>query len=382
MLTTLTPIREDLRRKRETGTIAASWLMILRITRNTNRKNIANRGVHIMPAGFRTRGLLIMLAVLVLGACSRNLEKAYLIDLTHPIPTFEAMEGDPLKPDLSRPHLHSKPIPTFGQQTVFSLGRFATNQGHFDLGTLVLSEHHGTHIDTPGHFINNAVTQDPENPPGDERKLTHTLLAEDLVGPIVMIDISARVQAELDKNGGGPSPDIAITNFSDASGNVVTAADIAAVEDRIEDGVWIVLNQGWGRFFNQGADFATDPYINGWNFPGLRPDAVEKIIEIEDRKNVRINGIVSDVIGVETGENSLGKDGKWIDSWYAHVHGLQRGWKFVENANNLGQLALVDAGRRCLLIIGAPKHIRGTGGPSRVVALCPKPPDTRIDAFM
>ena len=86
-----------------------------------------------------------------------------------------------------------------------------------------------------------------------------------------------------------------------------------------------MLSQGWSRFYFQGADFGKDPYINGWNYPGLTPAAVDKIIEIEDAKGVRINGIMSDVIGVETGQNSRGEDEAWTNSWYAHVNGLQRG---------------------------------------------------------
>lgn len=274
-----------------------------------------------------------------------------------------------MKPDLGQPWLDSTPIPSFGQQAVLSYFQFPTNQGYFDLGTLVLSEHHGTHMDTPGHYVNNAETQAAGNPPADQRKLAHLLGAEDLTGRIVLIDISGRVDAELAKNGGKPSPDTAVTDFSDDSGNVVTADDIAAVADKLDDGVWLVLHQGWSRFYFQGTDFAKDPYINGWNYPGLTPAAVDKIIEIEDARGIRINGILSDVIGVETGENSIGEDDQWTNSWYAHVHGLQRGWKFVENANNLGQLAMAKPDS-CTLVVGALKHVRGGGGPSRVMALC------------
>ena len=48
---------------------------------------------------------------------------------------------------------------------------------------------------------------------------------------------------------------------------------------------------------------------------------------------------------------------------------LQRGVKFVENATNLDQLAMARPGS-CTAVVGAPKHVRGTGGPSRVLALC------------
>ncbi len=316
----------------------------------------------------KTVAMAALAASLTWGA-GAALADSFAVDLTHPIPTFKPTEGDPMKPDLGQPWLDSTPIPSFGQQAVLSYFQFPTNQGYFDLGTLVLSEHHGTHMDTPGHYVNNAETQAAGNPPADQRKLAHLLGAEDLTGRIVLIDISGRVDAELAKNGGKPSPDTAVTDFSDDSGNVVTADDIAAVADKLDDGVWLVLHQGWSRFYFQGTDFAKDPYINGWNYPGLTPAAVDKIIEIEDARGIRINGILSDVIGVETGENSIGEDDQWTNSWYAHVHGLQRGWKFVENANNLGQLAMAKPDS-CTLVVGALKHVRGGGGPSRVMALC------------
>ena len=295
----------------------------------------------------------------------------FIIDLTHPIPTFQPMEGDPMKPDMSKPWLDSQAIPSFGQQTVLSIGQFPTNQGHFDLGTLVLSEHHGTHMDSSAHYVNNARSMEEGNPTAEQRKYMHMLDGEDLSGPIVLVDISARVQAELDKNGGAPSPDTSVTDFSDASGNAVTADDIAAVAERIDDGVWLVLSQGWSRFYFQGTDFAADPYINGWNYPGLTPAAVDKLIEVENEKGVRINGIMSDVIGVETGQNSRGEDESWTNSWYAHVRGLQRGWKLIENGNNLGQLAMASPDS-CMLVAGALKHVRGTGGPARIIAFCDK----------
>ena len=80
---------------------------------------------------------------------------------------------------------------------------------------------------------------------------------------------------------------------------------------------------------------------------------------------------MADNIGIESGESAKGIDDKWTNSWYGHRRGLQRGWKYVENAANLGQLAMAKPGS-CTLIVGAPKHVRGTGGPSRVLAICEK----------
>ena len=246
-----------------------------------------------------------------------------------------------------------------------------SNWGHFDLGLLILAEHHGTHLDTPAHYINKPETMEADGIPPDKRLTADKLGADDLVGRIVLIDISGRVHSELAKNGGRPSPDTKITDFSENSMNVVTADDIAAVAGQLDNDVWLVLNLGWSDFYFQGTDFAKDPYINGFNHPGLARAAVDKLIEIETQKGIRIQGIVADNIGIESGQSAVGVDDKWTDSWYAHRRGLQRGWKYVENAANLGQLAMAKPDS-CTLVVGAPKHVRGTGGPSRVIALCDK----------
>ena len=303
------------------------------------------------------------LSVMAAGAAIAG---SFLVDLTHPIGTFKPLNGDITKPDLNAPYLDSIAVPTFGQQAVYDFNfEFATNQGKFQLGQILLSEHHGTHMDSPRHFVNNAETTEGD---GSRRKYMNQMTAEDLIGPAVVIDISSRVQAELDKNGGNPSPDTSVTDFSNASNNVVTAADIDAVADQLADRVWIVANLGWSRFYYD-ANWDTTPYFNGWNFPGVNKAAIDRLIEIEDEKGIRINGIVIDNIGIDTGESSIGKEGAWIDSWHSHVRGLQRGWKFVENATNLGQIAMAGSGN-CQIVVGAPKHVQGGGGPSRVLALC------------
>lgn len=303
------------------------------------------------------------LSVIAAGAAMAG---NFLVDLTHPIGTFKPLNGDITKPDLESPLLDSIAVPTFGQQAVYDFNfGFTTNQGKFQLGQILLSEHHGTHMDSSRHFVNNAETTEGDD---SRRKYMHQMTAEDLIGPAVVIDISARVQAELDKNGGNPSPDTSVTDFSNASNNVVTAADIDAVASQLADRSWVVVNLGWSRFFYD-PNGATTPYFNGWNFPGLNKGAIDRLIEIEDEKGIRINGIVADNIGIDTGESSIGKEGKWIDSWHSHVRGLQRGWKLVENATNLGQVAMVGSGN-CQIVVGAPKHVQGGGGPSRVLALC------------
>jgi kynurenine formamidase len=321
----------------------------------------------IVISGTSSR-LVAAIAMSVVG-CQSVLAGTFVVDLTHPIPTFAATEGDPMKADLSKPWGSSKPIPTFGGQTVLTLSPFPTSDGAFALGNLVLAEHHGTHLDTSAHYGNNDASLEPGFPKADDRKRTHELSADELIGRVVLIDISGRVQAELDKNGGRPSPDKETTDFSNSSPNVVTADDIDAVAHKLGNGTWLVLNLGWSRFYFDGPDFAKDPYINGFNHPGMSKAAVDRLIEVLDARGVRINGILADNIGIDSGESAVGDDDKWTNSWHAHVRLLQRGLLFVENAANLGQLAVAKPDS-CTIVVGAPKHVHGTGGPSRVFAIC------------
>jgi kynurenine formamidase len=293
-----------------------------------------------------------------------------VLDLTHPIPTYAPMEGDPMKADMSKPWGDARQHPTFGGPVVLAKGKFPTNRGYFDVGTLVIAEHNGTHLDAANHYVNNDKSIEPGGVTADKRKSTSQLDAADLSGRVVLIDISGRVQSELDKNGGKPSADTKVTDFSNSSNNVVTADDIAAVADQLDSDAWLVLNLGWSKFFFEGPDFMKDPYINAFNHPGMSKAAVDKLIEIMDAKKIKIKGIMADNIAIDSGQSGKGDDDKWTNSFHAHVRLLQRGLLFVENAANLDKLAMASDPSKCQLAIGAPKHVAGSGGPSRVLAIC------------
>jgi kynurenine formamidase len=315
-----------------------------------------------MPA---SRAFALILAALIVSPAAA--QQSFTVDLTHPLGTFMPLAGDITKPDLSRPIKNSIAVPTFGAQAVYeTLPNFETNRGYFALGRIVLADHHGTHVDSPGHFQNNAATLETQSP--DKRSMDE-LKSDELVGPLVFLDIGSRVRAVLDRNGGRPSPDKRVTDFSNSSQAVVTAADIDALAPKLRAGMWLVVNSGWSRFF-ENPDFQTSPYINGWNFPGFSQAACDRLIEVETRGNFRIAGIAMDNIGIDSGENAAGPRGDLVtDAWHCHMRGLQRGWKFVENAANLGQLAEARADS-CTLFVGAPKTMGAYGGPSRVLALC------------
>ncbi|WP_158289982.1 cyclase family protein [Ramlibacter sp. WS9] len=295
--------------------------------------------------------------------------KPLYLDLTHEIPTFAPLASDPAKPDLTQPHAHSQPVPSFFRQVALQPSENHFDDGHFYRSYMTIAEHFGTHIDAPAHYVNvpGTVEADATLP----RRFQNQLTLADLTGPIVLVDIGQRVQAQLDKNGGTPSPQKTVMDFSEASPNNVTAQDIAAVADKLQNGSWIVVNTGWSRFY-KGGDLATSPYINGWNFPGVSGSAIEALIALEKQKGIRINGIAIDNIGIDSGEGQAGHDASFTGHIYAsHVRGLQRGWKFIENATNLASIASAKADS-CTLIAGALPLVIGSGSPARVIAICEK----------
>ncbi|MDP3766883.1 MAG: cyclase, partial [Dehalococcoidia bacterium] len=109
-------------------------------------------------------------------------------------------------------------------------------------------------------------------------------------------------------------------------------------------------------------------YINGFNFPGISKAAVDRLIELENQKKIRINGLGADQIQIDTGANA-GAPQFGKGTFPAHVRGLQRGWKFLENLASTELLAQARP-RSCSVFVGALKHIGGSGGAARVLAEC------------
>lgn len=296
-------------------------------------------------------------------------------DLTHPAPMFEAIDGDLTKPDMGKPVADSVPICGHGQGARINKPNHPASLGYFQWGMFSVDEHFATHVDSQCHFITTDPKLTIENP---DRRFAHEFTMDDLIGTLVYVDISHRVQAELAKNDGVPSPDISITDFSNSSSANVQVADLEAVEEYITDGAYLVLNTGWeGTYWGEGPENGWyHPYNNGMNHPGLTPEATDWLIALEERKNIRINGLVADNIGVESGESLLGSDGSVdvnparITGPYLHAVGLQRGWRLVENAANLDYLKGLKQGSGTL-IVGASKIVGVSGAPARLIAMYP-----------
>ena len=294
-------------------------------------------------------------------------------DLTHAAPMFEALDGDLSCPDMSKPIGDSKAVCGHGLGARKQKPDYSAGNGYFQWGMFSVDEHFATHIDSQCHF----VTTDPElqidNP---DRRYAHEFTMKDLIGPLVYVDISDRVKAELAKNDGEPSPDLSVTDFSQTSQATVRLEDIKAVEEYITDGAYIVFSTGWeSTYFGESPENGWyHPYNNGLNHPGVTPEVVDWLVDLEERKGIRINGLVADNIAIESGDSLLGPGGSidvepnQINGPYLHAIGLQRGWKLVENAANLDELKDYPPATGTL-IIGASKIMGVSGAPARIIAM-------------
>ena len=313
-------------------------------------------------------------------AAGNILGQYHIHDLSHLVPVFEPLDGDSTVSDLSKPVANSQPVAGSGGRLGVrtAKARMDTKSGYLQWGYVYLEEHYSTHVDSTDHFI---VTKKSlmTVPEPDQRSVAEFGLDE-LIGPIVYIDVSDRVQRELAKNNGVPSINRDKTNFDDDTGNNVNVSDINAVVDQLENGTYLVLNVGWEQFYigpppESGVNWE-HPYNNNLNYPGITKAAVDRLVEIENEKGIRIAGVVADNIAIESGHSArgeMGTDKVIMTELVMHMHavGLQRGWKLVENAANLSVLKNYRQ-NDCDLIVGAPKVVGASGVPSRLMAVCNK----------
>ena len=183
-----------------------------------------------------------------------------------------------------------------------------------------IQEHSGTHIDSPFHCTN--------GPTADR------IPADDLVGPLVVVDIRARAATDADAQ--------------------LTPDDLAAWERRygpIPAGAVVAMHSGWESRVGDARKFFGLDDRGGYHFPGFHVEAVQFLQE-----HRKVKGIATDTVSLDPGPSS---------EFPVHHYWLGHGKWGLENIANL---ALVPA-TGATVIVGAPKIAGCSGGPSRVLAL-------------
>lgn len=183
-----------------------------------------------------------------------------------------------------------------------------------------LQEHSGTHIDAPLHCT--------AGPSADR------IPADQLIGPLVVVDIRARAEANADA--------------------ALTTEDLKAWERRygpIPAGAVVAMQSGWDSRVADSRRFFGQDHRGGFHFPGFHVEAVRFLQEEHT-----IKGIATDTISLDPGISS---------DFPVHHFWLGHGKWGLENLAGLAQLPAGGA----TIFVGMPKIAGCTGGPSRVLAL-------------
>ncbi|MEP3275724.1 MAG: cyclase family protein [Stappiaceae bacterium] len=214
----------------------------------------------------------------------------------------------------------SPEFPTYGGDPGFSAEKmFNINEHGFNLFQYTMNEHTGTHIDAPLHFSADGASVDE-------------IPVSNLVAPLCVIDIAAKA---------ADNPDAQVTPDD-------LKAWIAA-NGEIPDNACIAMHSGWG------SKVETDDYRGfdgkAQHYPGFHVEAAKMLLE-------------------ETGAASLASDTLSLDhgmsaDFATHYAWLPAGRFGIENLANLDKVPVTGA----TLVVGAPKHEGGTGGPARIFAM-------------
>ncbi|MCE6968416.1 cyclase family protein [Cereibacter sphaeroides] len=211
-------------------------------------------------------------------------------------------------------------FPTFfGDQQFFFDQKFTFAEHRFNLAELRVNEHTGTHVDAPLHFSADGLSV-AEIPVGN------------LVVPLCVVDIAARAEGDADAQ--------------------VTPDDLKAWIARhgeIPPNACVAMHSGWARHVTT-ERFRNADAAGTQHFPGFHVEAAQMLLE--------------------TGAGSIGVDTLSLDrgiatDFAAHYAWLPEGRFGIECLANLDRMPPVGA----TLVIGAPKHRGGTGGPARIIAL-------------
>lgn len=266
-------------------------------------------GLDRAPAGL---ALVLTVAVPVTAAAQPiDLADVRLVDLTH------AFDG------------HTLYWPT--APSVFELDTLArgmTDGGWwYAANRLCTPEHGGTHLDAPLHFARGQA--DAASVP-----------LERLVGPAVVIDVSAKAAADPDYR--------------------LAPEDVRAFEDahgRIPAGALVLLRTGWDRRWPDAEAYLGDDTpgdASNLRFPSFGEEAARLLVGER-----RVGALGADVASIDYGRST---------DFRVHRIAAAAGVPGFENLARLDELPPTGA-----VVVALPMKIAGgSGGPLRAVALVPR----------
>lgn len=212
-------------------------------------------------------------------------------------------------------------FPTYPGEPGFAAERkFGLEKDGYNLFVLTIDEHTGTHMDAPLHFSADglSVAQIP---------------VEKLMAPLAVIDIRAKASDDADAQ--------------------VTPDDIKAwiaANGPLPAQCCVAMNSGWSQHLPT-PKFRNADAAKVMHFPGFHVEALTLLME------------ESTAIGI--GVDTLSLDFGASPDFIGHKTWLPSGRWGLECLAGLDALPAKGA----TIVVGAPKHRGGTGGPARVFAL-------------
>lgn len=186
---------------------------------------------------------------------------------------------------------------------------------------LILDEHTGTHMDAPAHFIEGAASAEQ-------------LPANRLIAPLAVVHIHERAAGDPDAQ--------------------VTPDDILAWEAQngpLPPGALVAMHSGWEARVGDPTQFLNVDASGVPHFPGFHPDAAALLVNERD-----IVGIGVDTVSLDFGATT---------DFASHITALGAGKYGLENLANLALVPPAGA----FIVVGGPKHLNASGGPTRALAL-------------
>ena len=218
-------------------------------------------------------------------------------------------------------HRLRKDFPTFDGQQPTDEVIYDFDSAGFYAKRWAISEHTGTHIDTPGHF--NAGM-----------RLVDDLTAAELIAPIVVIDIKAKAQQ--DPNATVDPDDL--RRFERRHG-------------RIPSGALVCMNSGWAEKADDPLAYLGGPAFPAFNFPGFSVEATDWLLR--HRNPV---GIGVDTVSLDPGNSTT------FDVHFGFLGADRYG------VENLAGLDLLPP-RGAEAFVGPIPWEDGSGSPCRVLAV-------------
>lgn len=208
----------------------------------------------------------------------------------------------------------------FGEPGITVTPKFTWAEHKFNLNTIALNEHTGTHMDAPLHFSEDGQSV-AEIPVGN------------LIVPLAVIDIREKAAVNADAQ---VTPND-LKTWKDANGDFPEHCCVAMLS-------------GWGGKVS-GEGFRNADSAGVMHFPGFHVEAARMLIE--------------ETTAIGMGVDTLSLDHGPSGDFATHYAWLPTNRWGIECLANLDRLPAKGA----TLVVGAPKVRGGTGGPARILAL-------------